>query len=79
MSEVKILDIFSSQLYISKIMKNEWEKKSCSSKKFAEFVNSKKQEIELHFHYLPKENDEMKKVKDIEKGAASLKYYSEII
>ena len=60
MSEVKILDIFSSQLYISKIVKNEWEKMSGSSKKFAEFVNSKKQEIELHFYYLQKENDKMK-------------------
>ena len=74
MSEVKILDIFSSQLYISKIMKNEWEKKSGSSKKFSEFVNSKKQEIELHFNYLQKEDDKMKKAQDIAKKAAYLKY-----
>ena len=40
-------------------MEIEWEKKSGSSKKFAEFVNSKKQEIELYFYYLQKENDKM--------------------
>ena len=50
------------------------KKKRGSSKKFAEFVNSKKQEIELHFYYLQKENDKMKKAQDIAKKAAHLKY-----
>ena len=53
---IKKLDIFTSLIYIRGIMEEGWNKKSDSSREFGKFVDSKKQEIEVHFYFLSENN-----------------------
>lgn len=60
---IKKLDIFTSLIYIRGIMEEGWNKKSDSSREFGKFVDSKKQEIEVHFYFLSENNIQMQEAK----------------
>ena len=60
---IKKLDIFTSLIYIRGIMEEVWNKKSDSSREFGKFVDSKKQEIEVHFYFLSENNIQMQEAK----------------